>query len=624
MKIFRLSLRVLLAIVVALSVVPASSHAAASVALEVNGQTIWPDVPPKIVGGRVMVPIRWIAEALGADVEWDAGRQTVIIFTDGERVEIPAGSVIVQGRTLVPIRAVAEALGARVIWHPDKRIVQIIKRPARLGPANYLLFSNTKGWGISQYPGTTEDAKQQAANQFLDRLIALLNESPIAVGATVKEPARYVHIHLDHWVNAKGETVSGGTVDLGISADFSVVRVVMSAPAAWQMTLKVDGETLRKELERMEALRPDKFPTVQIRTQRLTDAALKAPPLLFRRVEHPLLPAGWVNDLTVNPDTGELVAILTAYNDSRPTVWISKDGTEWTQADDGAFGYLRPSAIGFLPGGTGGKAGGGSGGASGVRLLSSSLDGGIYRSEAGGPWELVREYPLPEAVDKSPPARYIPDPANASRIYAAFGYDPGMPSAAGVFLSEDGGKTWAETGINGDDRLRFLSPSVPVPDPSGRGRVLLTASLGYSDDSGVFAASTEDLVFLSENAGRNWVVLDGVDMVYGVARTAEGSLYVGGKSRDGFSWLMTSRDGGRSWQERRLPFEVLDGIVFDPSAPELMFASAQGGLYVSSDGGATWSRLTMAGTILRVDAARRLLFLWADGYIHEYRWEARS
>jgi len=626
MNIFRLPLGVMLAVGVALSAVPAASRAAASVTLEVNGQEIWPDVPPRIVGGRVMVPIRWIAEALGADVEWDAGRQTVIIFTDGERVEIPAGSVIVQGRTLVPIRAVAEGLGAEVVWHPEKRIVQIAKRPARLGPANYFLLTDTKGWGVSRYPGPTEDAKQRAANHFLDRLIALLNESPLAVGAPVKEPARYVHMHLDEWVNAKGETVIGGNADLAISADYSVVRVEMSGPVSWAMTLRVDGEALRRELEQVEAVLPDKFPTVKIRTQRVSDATLADHPLLFRRVEHPL-PEGWVHDLTVNPATGELFAIITGRNASLPTVWISKDGLEWTEASAAAFGNLWPSAIGFVPGGagdeTGGEAGGESGVASGVRLLSSSFDGGIYRSVAGGPWELVREDPLPEAVYKYPPARYIPDPTNASRIYASLDHDTRMPSVSGVFLSEDGGRTWTETGVNGDDRLRFVFPSPPLPDPAKEGRVLLTANVSYSDGFG-FSADTEDRVLLSEDAGRNWVILDEVDRLYGVAKIGEGSLYVGEKSRDGFSWLMTSRDGGLSWQVRRLPFEVWAGIAFDPAAPELMFVSAEGGLYVSLNGGASWSPLPIGGTILRVDAARKLLFLLDDGVIQVYQWEARA
>ncbi len=49
--------------------------------LVVNGKEIKPDVAPQIVGNRTMVPVRWIAEALGAEVEWDADTKTVIITT---------------------------------------------------------------------------------------------------------------------------------------------------------------------------------------------------------------------------------------------------------------------------------------------------------------------------------------------------------------------------------------------------------------------------------------------------------------------------------------------------------------------------------------------------------------
>ncbi|MGB9920843.1 MAG: stalk domain-containing protein [Moorellales bacterium] len=37
----------------------------------VNDREIKPDVPPQLIKGRVMVPVRWVAEALGARVEWE-------------------------------------------------------------------------------------------------------------------------------------------------------------------------------------------------------------------------------------------------------------------------------------------------------------------------------------------------------------------------------------------------------------------------------------------------------------------------------------------------------------------------------------------------------------------------
>ncbi|MDF9407883.1 copper amine oxidase N-terminal domain-containing protein [Pelotomaculum isophthalicicum JI] len=45
----------------------------------VNGNILYPDVAPLLINGRTMVPVRFIAEALGARVGWDEQSQTVII-----------------------------------------------------------------------------------------------------------------------------------------------------------------------------------------------------------------------------------------------------------------------------------------------------------------------------------------------------------------------------------------------------------------------------------------------------------------------------------------------------------------------------------------------------------------
>lgn len=45
----------------------------------VNNQEVVPDVPPVIIDGRVMIPARFIAEPLGATVEWDEIANTITI-----------------------------------------------------------------------------------------------------------------------------------------------------------------------------------------------------------------------------------------------------------------------------------------------------------------------------------------------------------------------------------------------------------------------------------------------------------------------------------------------------------------------------------------------------------------
>jgi len=59
------------------------------VKLIVNNQEIEPDVPPQIVGGRVMVPVSWVSYALNAEVCWDAENNTVIISKPNAVAGVP-------------------------------------------------------------------------------------------------------------------------------------------------------------------------------------------------------------------------------------------------------------------------------------------------------------------------------------------------------------------------------------------------------------------------------------------------------------------------------------------------------------------------------------------------------
>jgi len=57
----------------------ALAYANAPIKLLFNGEELKTDVAPKLIEGRVLVPIRVIAETLGADVEWNAEQNAVLI-----------------------------------------------------------------------------------------------------------------------------------------------------------------------------------------------------------------------------------------------------------------------------------------------------------------------------------------------------------------------------------------------------------------------------------------------------------------------------------------------------------------------------------------------------------------
>jgi hypothetical protein len=113
-----------------------------AIQVNINGSSLQIDVPPLIINGRVMVPLRAILEALGATVQWNPNDQSIVATkgstiiklqigsttasTNGTQVTLDAAPQIEGGRTLVPVRFVSEALGAQVNWDAANRRVNIV------------------------------------------------------------------------------------------------------------------------------------------------------------------------------------------------------------------------------------------------------------------------------------------------------------------------------------------------------------------------------------------------------------------------------------------------------------------------------------------------------------------
>lgn len=107
------------------------------------------DAAPYIdkASGRTMVPMRFIGEAFGASVTWDAGARRVSVETEGtanhkslsmvmtitsktatvngKSVTLDVAPAIVAGRAFVPLRVISETLGAEVSWNGTTRTVSI-------------------------------------------------------------------------------------------------------------------------------------------------------------------------------------------------------------------------------------------------------------------------------------------------------------------------------------------------------------------------------------------------------------------------------------------------------------------------------------------------------------------
>lgn len=130
----------LLLTLILLITIPAKADS--PIKLWVNGNYVNPDVPPVIENERTLVPVRFVSENLGLNVEWIQETQTAIISDDINRFEFRLGSTevikdgiitatldvpakAINGRTMIPIRAVSELFGQTISWDQENQTVAI-------------------------------------------------------------------------------------------------------------------------------------------------------------------------------------------------------------------------------------------------------------------------------------------------------------------------------------------------------------------------------------------------------------------------------------------------------------------------------------------------------------------
>jgi N-acetylmuramoyl-L-alanine amidase len=102
------------------------------------------DTDPFILNGRVMVPVRFVSESLGYQVEWKAETKEVVMMKNEKIMILQLESKVVRNnfmgdlmmdvapvikndRTMVPLRFIAESMGVSVLWNENTRSVFLRK-----------------------------------------------------------------------------------------------------------------------------------------------------------------------------------------------------------------------------------------------------------------------------------------------------------------------------------------------------------------------------------------------------------------------------------------------------------------------------------------------------------------
>jgi photosystem II stability/assembly factor-like uncharacterized protein len=199
---------------------------------------------------------------------------------------------------------------------------------------------------------------------------------------------------------------------------------------------------------------------------------------------------------------------------------------------------------------------------------------GLFRSDDGGKtWDLAT---ASLGLDQSVAATAVALPGDFEEDHTVI-----CGLAGGVLVSQDGGKTWG---------LATFPPPPPMV-------TALALSPEFAQDGVALAATMQDGVLRSSDHGRNWILwnfglLDLSVLCLGMSPefVRDETIFAGTETG-----IFRSTNGGRAWREVELPvdYDPVLSLAVSPTFAQdgTIFAGTESkGLLVSRDGGDSWSR----------------------------------
>ncbi|WP_026477265.1 stalk domain-containing protein [Alkaliphilus transvaalensis] len=145
----------------------------------VNNTQLMLDEPPVKINNRILVPVRAVMEALGANVSWDASNRVVtaknhdtivtmpidsaIVYKNDLSVPLDVPAQIINGRTFIPFRFISESLGADVHWDSKNQTVLISKEEAH---RNFSVKNITIGSSLEDVSKVLGSAQRTVISEY--------------------------------------------------------------------------------------------------------------------------------------------------------------------------------------------------------------------------------------------------------------------------------------------------------------------------------------------------------------------------------------------------------------------------------------------------------------------------
>lgn len=234
---FRLTLALILCLI-SFSFAP-SAEAAPAIKVEIDGEVVRFDQGAVSINGRTLVPMRTIFEELESTVQWDAKTKSITAVrgtkkiglvigsktatVNGQKIALDVPPQIINGRTLVPLRFISEALGAKVDWNNQTKTVSITTYDfaeryyfVNLQTLNLEVISEDRYYQEVDQPNSSKELVSDVVfNSYLDKTRDFFSEHTVRVsnGGTGFATAYDAYMLLDGTVT-NGKASGDYTIEL--------------------------------------------------------------------------------------------------------------------------------------------------------------------------------------------------------------------------------------------------------------------------------------------------------------------------------------------------------------------------------------------------------------------------
>lgn len=152
------------AVLLNILVPPVCAQEQAEIEVRIDGLLVQFDVYPTIKNGRTLVPFRAVANALNVAVHWDGTERTItanngensvwmqidnkVAYRNDEPIPLEVPPEIIDGRTLIPLRFFGEAFDCQVAWDDSLRRVAIVSPPGEINVIGFYALGDgvTSSW----------------------------------------------------------------------------------------------------------------------------------------------------------------------------------------------------------------------------------------------------------------------------------------------------------------------------------------------------------------------------------------------------------------------------------------------------------------------------------------------